>query len=50
MALASSEKLGVASAYKIGDLGMAASLVADGAPSPELGAALAGAGVTVVNQ
>lgn len=48
--LASSEKLGVASAYKIGDLGMAASLVVDGAPSPELGAALAGAGVSVVNQ
>ena len=48
--LASSEKLGVASAYKIGDLGMAASLVVDGAPSAELDAALAGAGVTVVSQ
>ncbi|MCC2954684.1 DeoR/GlpR family DNA-binding transcription regulator [Massilia sp. IC2-477] len=48
--LASNEKLGVASAYKIGDLGMAASLVVDGAPSPELGAALASAGVSVVSQ
>lgn len=48
--LASNEKLGVASAYKIGDLGMAASLVVDGVPSPELGAALAGAGVTVISQ
>lgn len=48
--LASSEKLGVASAYKIGDLGMAASLVVDCAPSAELDAALAGAGVTVVSQ
>ncbi len=48
--LASNEKLGVASAYKIGDLGLAASLVVDCAPSPELGAALAGAGVSVISQ
>ncbi|KFI05447.1 DeoR/GlpR family DNA-binding transcription regulator [Massilia sp. BSC265] len=47
--LASSEKLGVASAYKIGGLGMATSLVVDGEPPHELGAALKGAGITVVN-
>lgn len=47
--LASSEKLGVASAYKIGELGMAASLVVDCRPAAELDAALSAAGVTVVH-
>lgn len=46
--LASAEKLGVGSAYKIGDLDMASSLVADCALSAELNAAMHAAGVTVL--
>lgn len=46
--LASAEKLGAASAYKIGELALAQTVVADSALPADLAAALATAGVSVV--
>lgn len=48
--LASTEKLGVASAYQIGALDMVSSLIVDGALPAELEAALSASGVTILGR